>query len=334
MAYLLFSIVMMWSAVEGGYLIDIHPVHGPSVHKIGAKSSVSSVRALTSGSHSAFSHHFPGNIIEQTRAQAESTKKTLKSISKNEKAAQYIENVIRNNICISDLEDAIEAIEAVAKLVENNGPEILDLTATVESLENEKDITQLVRSSANILRKLSNLVPNFAEQPYKVCDASSEDTIKSFNDLAKQLEVVSYNAEIQMSSGVRVSLKSSSKMISEISSFLGNLNKSLADFTGLCVKDNDYNTALLNTIGDIMEDMAALFNSLGGEEKSKGIQKNRTFVKQIVVSVLQISITLFKNFLYKTLFYCRIPSRIWIFSSNWIVAPYQHWHRLWMNLHK
>jgi len=203
-------------------------------------------------------------------------------LQKNEKATQYVENAIESNSCLNNLDDAIEAIEATANLVENNGPEILDLVKTVESLENEKDITQLVRSSANVLRKLSNLVPNLSEQPYKVCDASSEDTIKSFNDLAKQLEVVSYNAEIQMSSGVRVSLKSSSKMISEISSFLGNLNKSLADFTGLCVKDNDYNTALLNTIGDIMEDMAALFNSLGGEEKSKGIKKNRTFVKQIV----------------------------------------------------
>ena len=85
--------MMMFTAAQGGYLIDIHPVHGPSVHKIETRPSGNSEEALTSGPHSAFSHQFPGNIIEQTRAQAESTKKTLKSISKNEKAAQYIENV-------------------------------------------------------------------------------------------------------------------------------------------------------------------------------------------------------------------------------------------------
>ena len=112
-----------------------------------------------------FSHQFSANIIEQTRSQAESTKNVLKYLAKNEKATQYVENTIESNSCLNNLDDAIEAIEATANLVENNGPEILDLVKTVESLENEKDITQLVRSSANVLRKLSNLVPNFAEQP-------------------------------------------------------------------------------------------------------------------------------------------------------------------------
>ena len=284
MALLLFSMMMMFTAAQGGYLIDIHPVHGPSVHKIETRPSGNSEEALTSGPHSAFSHQFPGNIIEQTRAQAESTKKTLKSISKNEKAAQYIENVIRNNICISDLEDAIEAIEAVAKLVENNGPEILDLTATVESLENEKDITQLVRSSANVLRTLSNLVPNLAEQPYKVCNASSEDTINSFNSLAKLVEDITNSNDIPLYSATRTQLKSTSKIISEVSSFLGQLNKSLSPFDGLCVDGEDYNTALLNTIGDIMENMAALFESLGGAKKATGIKKTGKFVNQLVVS--------------------------------------------------
>ena len=303
MAFLLLSMMMMLSAVQGGPGLR-HPFHQET------RPSSSSEETLTFVRHSAFSAHFSGNIIEQTRAQAESTKKTLKSLAKNKKAAQYINNVIDNNICISNLENAIEAIEAAAKLVENNGAEILNLAAAVESLENEKDIPKLVRSSANVLRKLSKLAPNLAEQTYKVCNASSEDTNKSFNSLAKLVEYITNSDDIPLYSATRTQLKSTSKIISEVSSFLGQLNKSLSPFDGLCVDGKDYNTALLNTIGDIMEDMAALFNSLGGEEKSKGIKKNRTFVKQIVVSVLQISITLYKNFLYNTLFYCRIPSKI------------------------
>ena len=244
------------------------------------------VMSVAEGGTFLFSHQFSGNIIEQTRSQAESTKNVLKYLAKNEKAAQYVEQTIESNSCLKDLEGAIETIESVANLVENNGPEILELAATVESLENEKDITQLVRSSANVLRKLSNLVPGLAKGGNKVCDASPKDTLKSFKDLAKLIEDVSNTKEIQMSNGIRIQLRSSSKIISETSSFLGNLNKSLSEFTGLCVKDKDYNIALLNTIGDVMEDMAALFISLGGAENSKGIKKNGKFMKKIVVSIL------------------------------------------------
>ena len=247
--------------------------------------SMMTVMSVAVGGAFLFSNQFSGNIIEQTRSQAESTINVLKYLAKNEKAAQYVEQTIESNSCLKDLEGAIETIESVANLVEKNGPEILELAATVESLENEKDITQLVRSSANVLRKLSNLVPGLAKGGNKVCDASPKDTLKSFKDLAKLIEDVSNTKEIQMSNGIRIQLRSSSKIISETSSFLGNLNKSLSEFTGLCVKDNDYNTALLNTIGDIMEDMAALFESLGGTEKSKGIKKNGKFMKKIVVSI-------------------------------------------------
>ena len=277
MAFLLLSMMMMLSAVQGGPGLR-HPFH---------QETSSSEETLTFVRHAAFSAHFSGNIIEQTRAQAESTKKTLKSLAKNKKAAQYINNVIDNNICISNLDDAIEAIEAAAKLVENNGAEILDLAAAVESLENEKDIPKLVRSSAHVLRKLSKLVPNLAEQPYKVCNASSEDTINSFNSLAKLVEDITNSNDIPLYSATRTQLKSTSKIISEVSSFLGQLNKSLSPFDGLCVDGKDYNTALLNTIGDIMENMAALFETLGGAEKASGIKNTGKFVNQLVVSALR-----------------------------------------------
>jgi len=273
MAFLFFSMMTLLSAVHCGRQHPFHQVHGSRVSSSG--------ETFASDRDSAFSPNFSGNIIEQTRAQAEITKKTLRSIAENKEAAQYIDNVIEKNICINNLEDAIEAIEEAAKLVENNGDEILDLAKTVESLENEKDIPQLVRSSANVLRKLSKLVHNLAEQPYKVCNANSETTIDSLSSLAKLVEDISHDDDIPLEYGDKLQLKSASKLLSEMSAFLGQLNKSLTAFNGLCVEGKDYNTELLKTIGDIMTNMAALFDSRGSVGKATGLKNSGSFVKQI-----------------------------------------------------
>ena len=82
--------------------------------------SMMTVMSVAEGGTFLFSHQFSGNIIEQTRSQAESTKNVLKYLAKNEKATQYVENAIESNSCLNNLDDAIEAIEATANLVDKS----------------------------------------------------------------------------------------------------------------------------------------------------------------------------------------------------------------------
>ena len=230
-----------------------------------------------------FSSFFSGNIIEQVRAQADSTKNVLKSLANNKPAAHYIESIIESNICVDNLEDVIEAIERVVKLVEKNSNKILNLIAAVESLENITD-HKLDRSHADILKILADPIPSFAQEPSKLCIASPGDTIEAFMGFATLVEDLSNAKDIQLSFKTRQQLKFSSKIISEVTNFLGKLNTSLASFDSLCGKDNDYNTAVINTIGDIMESLAALFDAFDDSTKAKELRKNGDFVKEIAVS--------------------------------------------------
>merc|ERR1739838_790973 len=235
--------------------------------------------SYSSGKHSAFSQLSSGNIVEQTKAQTESAKEVLKSLKNNQKAASAIEKALKTSGCLNSLEDAIEAIEGSAKLVDDNGPEILYLVGIVDSLDNEKDLTKLIKSSAKMLRIMEDLIPNLAAGQSKVCNASPAQRVEAFKDLAKLFEDISNTYSFQLPSKTRQALQLSSKIMSEVGSFLGKLNESLAPLDTLCSEDKN---AVYDTIGDILENMAALFETLGGVQKAREIRKQGDFVKQIV----------------------------------------------------
>ena len=226
-----------------------------------------------------------GNIIEQTRAQADSTKALLKSLGNNRKAVEYIDAVIGSNKCLDNLDDAIDAVENAAKLVEKNGAKILSLYEAVEKLEEEKELTRVVKTSADILRELAVLIPSLATEPSRLCNASPEDTIESFSGLAKILEDISKTNDLQISSGVRQKLRKSSKIVSDMTTFLGKLNKSLSSYSQYCGQGKEYQNEFLVAVVGVLEDLAVLFEGFGDAERAEGIRKNGAFVKKLVVSL-------------------------------------------------
>jgi len=70
----------------------------------------------------------------------------------------------------------------------------------------------------------------------------------------------------------------------DVGEFLVRMNKSLDFFRTLCEKDNTKEIAVYNSIGDIMEDLAALFRVLGDEETAKDIIVQMDFIKDIIDS--------------------------------------------------
>ena len=74
-----------------------------------------------------------GDIIEQTRTQAESLKTTLRSLTNKPEAATILKKVFsgKNGGCITNMDEAIKAIETGTRLVENGGTEIKQLVQLV-----------------------------------------------------------------------------------------------------------------------------------------------------------------------------------------------------------
>merc|ERR1712123_374459 len=106
-----------------------------------------------------------GNIVQQAKAQAESTLSILKSFEGSDVAAQYIDPLFETSECLNNLEDVTKLIEEGTKLIVDNGPEIIYLEAIVDNLKDEKDINKLIKSSSNL------------------CISTPQASVKAFKDL-------------------------------------------------------------------------------------------------------------------------------------------------------
>ena len=95
------------------------------------------------------------DFVQQTRTQANSLKTTLRSLASTPGADKIVNRVINdiNNVCLNNVEEAIEAVETGARIVENAAPEIKQLIQTVEAFEKLTDTPTVIREAANILRQ-------------------------------------------------------------------------------------------------------------------------------------------------------------------------------------
>merc|ERR1712106_1304673 len=201
------------------------------------------------------------DFVQQTRTQANSLKNTLRSLARIPGANRIINRIINDddNICLNSVEEAIEAVETSARIVESSGTEIKNLIKTVEAFEKLTDTPTVVREAANILRILEVLIPKLAPANVQVCGASNAQAFGSLRSLAAIVDELSSSHEFYMPPQSRKELKTSAKIISGVTSFLVKLNKSFTKFDKFCTSDKEYNVEAITAIGEMMTDLADLF---------------------------------------------------------------------------
>merc|ERR1739838_274293 len=204
-----------------------------------------------------------GDIIKETRTQAESLKTTLKYLASTTGPAEILNRIIndKNNVCLDSVEEAIEAVEAGTKLMENAAPEIKQLIESIKIFEKLTDTTTVVRESADILRLLEVLLPKLApvSPSPSVCEASNAQAFGSLRSLAVLVDELSSTTDFYMTSQTRQELKRSAKIISGVTTFITQLNQSFSKFEQFCTSDKEYNIEAITAIGEMMTGLVDLF---------------------------------------------------------------------------
>jgi len=228
-----------------------------------------------------------GNIVEQTKAFANSAKAIFKFLENNDQANQVFDIVFDTSDCLGNTKDIIELMDETVKLVKENSPELIYLEAIVESLENEKNVTKQLLASARMVSILEELIPKLSANSPKLCISSPEGSIKDFRRLGHAMIDIKNHRNIEIDDISRKLLSSSSKIMTETANFLVVLNKSLERFRTNCQDHQMRDSAVYTTIVDIMDSLAALFDVLALADKSKAIKKQAKFVEQIARSFAQ-----------------------------------------------
>jgi len=222
-----------------------------------------------------------GNIVENAKAQAESTLRILKSFEGSPIAAQYNEAIFQTSDCLNNLGDFIELIQEGTNIIVENGPEITYLEALVASLEGETDIVEIIKASSKMVRTLDGLVPALAAGASNLCISSPGDSVKSFKDLSQTLANIANNRNPNVPTRSRQLLEISAEIMDQAADFLDTLNKSLAKFQTRCQSERNNQAVIYDSTREILDSLANLFKTIGFEEKAKGIKKQSEFLKKI-----------------------------------------------------
>jgi hypothetical protein len=235
-----------------------------------------------------------GDIIKQTRAQAEYLKTALRSATNKPGAAPVLKKALNDNkdACISNMDEAIEAIETSTKLFENAGTEIKQLLQTIKKFQNLNDTPQAIRESAKIIRLLDVLIPKITPSTTK-CQNNTDKVLESMDNLSDLLNELSSNNDLYFSPQKKQSLKSSAQIVSKVTNFL--IQKSTFKFEHFCTKDKEHNTDFITAVGKMMGDLADLYTDLDGETAANEVRKQEDFTKKVVVKIGNITLLIFSN---------------------------------------
>merc|ERR1712013_666940 len=223
--------------------------------------------------HQALISRFPvfeqtGNLVQQSKAFGEAAKVLFEYLEGNKQAQLTFDITFETSPCLGRVEDVIALMDEYAKLIEVNEPEIVYL---------EKQ----VKNSAKMLRALGHLVPSLSSPSARLCLSSPEDSVRSFKSLAHALINIRDHKDVHVDAIARKHLEFSARVMKDTATFLIQLHEIHKEFKLKCHENRMKDSAVSDTMIDIMESLAEFFRVLGFEDRIVAIRDQILFVKRI-----------------------------------------------------
>ena len=287
---ILFSFVGLYSAAPQYYQPFIFPISYQNY--LGGYGGVYFASIASSAVKSKpdsfdFSFDDDADVITQTRRLSNALHNTLTEVAADPNSAVIVDKIIRENYsaCITSLEEGIASIETATGQLERAGPEVRALVTKVKAFVDLTQPEEFVRNAAEILRLLGPLVTHIGPVTPITCQAGPDQAYGSLTSLGELLGELSQTQEISLSQAGRAQLKQSANTISAMTSFLTQLRSTLSRFENICTADKQGTLDYINAMGDIMVNLADLFDSVGGSALTgENLRKGKAFVAQITVS--------------------------------------------------
>merc|ERR1712106_552401 len=225
------------------------------------------------------------NIFEETRIQAISLKAILRKLSNNPKASRYMKRVFLTGDCVQSVEEAFDAIENGVSIIEGAKPELTRLLSTVKRIDDDSDILQVTKTSAEILRQMESLIPRLAPSNQNFCGSTFDVTYKTLKTVGDVLYAVSEDKTLGLPKVTKLELKISKEIVDSLTIFLGELRDTFADLRSHCTSHKGYNVRSLQAIGSMLHALADLFKNLGDNEGEKEIREKTSLIKKIAGAI-------------------------------------------------
>jgi len=226
------------------------------------------------------------NSNSDIRSMARELISTLRGLEDEPQAARSVKKLFsdKNSVCLSSLDEAIEAIEEGTRLVEAAEGDLRTLTSKVENLMGEEDEAEVVRDVASILRALEPLLTKIspANPSSKICAASPDSTMAYLRSLALMFHQLSEDAQDQQQ---RRMMAQSASTVSVVTAFLGQLRRDTRKFQNSCFPDKESGQAGIRALGNIITSLADMTAVLGKPREAEEIRKGNLITENIVAQI-------------------------------------------------
>jgi len=236
--------------------------------------------------HKALISRFPvfdqtGNLVQQSKAMVEAAKVLFEYLEGNKQAQLTFDITFETSPCLGRVEDVLGLMDEIVKLVEVNEPEIAYLEKLVKNLKFEKDINKQITGSSKMVRALGHLIPSLTSRSARLCISSPEDSVRSFKSLAHALINIRDHKDIHVDDIARKHLEFSAQVMKDTATFLIQLHEIHKEFKLKCHNNRMKDSAVSDTMIDIMESLAEFFRVRGFTDRIVAIKDQILFVKRI-----------------------------------------------------
>jgi len=223
----------------------------------------------------------------QARKEADTLISTLRGIAQDPSSpeSQIIRDVFnRENICLNNIEEAVQAIKDGSRLVEASEGDLRTLSSRLESLTGLTDEAEVVREVASIFRALEPLITKIspAETSSKTCSSTPEAYISSLSVIMQEL---SENSQVQTQA--RETLSKSAPVLNSVTTFISQLRTKTKDFQNVCSTDKESSNRGISAMGEILGSLADMAARLGNTRVAEEISKRKGIPDQIFTQLTE-----------------------------------------------
>ena len=248
----------------------------------------------------------------EARTEADKLISALRGIAKDPGAGQVISEVFdRDNVCLNNVEEAVQAIRDGSGLVEASEPDLRTLSSMLQSLNGLKDEAEVVSEIASIFRALEPLLNKISpsQSSSQICPDSPGAYIASLSLVIAEL---SENDQVQPEA--RTTLAESTPVLSTVTNFIQTLRSQTKEFQNFCSTDQETSNKSIRAMGEIITSLADMAAELGNADVAEEIRRRKGIPDQIIVSSVIL------RYVWSSLIFFRHksrPRRTW--TSGWSV---------------
>ena len=226
------------------------------------------------------------NIGFQMRTMSQTLAAALRAISLNPSTAETLDRIFADeSICLTSVEELIQATEEGTQLVELAEGDILTLKARVENmlaLGEDIDEATSVRTVASLLRALDPLVAKIAPTTLTVCNGSPDNVVSSLLSMSEVIKRLATDPRV--STETRTTFSQFSQVVGKVTTLVGQLRDQTNEFSNFCAGDKQSSANAIKALGEIIRNLSDMTASLGNEESEAAVRKGNELTEKIAVS--------------------------------------------------